>query len=155
MRAVVLVGVVLCAGPAIADPAVHPLRAPEARKWIAAAKLQKIGDGATILQALKNAERLRPHKFKFGKFAVGYNGEDGKPDAVMVETWIGSKRLPDDANTIMIPIKRAGDKLQVKIPHASGLFLDGLRKGQDALLTAIDEQYQDVCVENRTHAKLC
>lgn len=155
MRAAVLVGVVLFASPAISDPAVHPLRGHEAQKWIAAAKSQKIGDGATILQALRNAERLRPSKFRFGKFAVGYNGEDGKPDAVMVETWIGARRLPDDANTIMIPVKQTGDKLQVKIPRASGLFLDGLRKGQDALLTAIDEQYQDVCVENKTHAKLC
>lgn len=153
--AAVSMGLLLFAHPAFAEPTIQQLPNAVAQQWIAAAKSQRNADGATILQALEHARQMRPDKFQFGKFAVGYNTMNGKPDAVMVETWIGSKRLPDDANTIMLPVKREGDKVRVAIPRASGLFLDGLRGGQDALVAAIDEQYKDVCVNGQTHAKLC
>lgn len=154
MRAAVWL--LLLANAAAVPPApIHALSDAEVQTWIAAAKAHTIGDGATILQALEHAQRERPARFLFGKFSVGYNTRDGEPDAVTVETWIGSKRLAADTNTIMIPVKRADGRLRIAIPRSSGIFLDGLRRGRDALVQAIDEQYADVCIDATTHEKLC
>lgn len=149
------IGLLLVANPAASKSPTHVLSDAESQRWIAAAKAQRTADGVTLLEALRHAQTLRPDKFRFGKFAIGYDARTGEPDAVTVETWIGTNRRPDDTSNIMLPIKRSGDKVSVVIPRAAGLFLDGLRKGQNALVTAIDEQYQDVCINYKSRAKTC
>lgn len=152
--AILLATPLLTAG--IADkPVIHELPPAEAQRWIEAAKAEKTEDGATVLEVLEYAQRELPATFKFGKFEIGYGRTDGEPDAVTVETWIGSKLAPADATNIMIPVRRSGSALTVRIPKVAGPFLGGLRKGRKALIGAINQEYQDLCIDQATRAKLC
>lgn len=131
----------------------------EEKKWIDAVKLHKTSDGASVIQVLQSAEKMRPKKFKVGSIDVGYDGGDGKPDGVGIGYWIGAKRLPDDQFIdLWYEIERDGSRVTAvprKNKYTSDTIVNAVEGGRDSLLAYIDKMYQDTCVDPNTKEKSC
>ncbi len=135
------------------------LPAAEEKQWIDAVKNRPTADGATVLQVLEYAQQLRPARFKFGAFEIGYNGESAKPQTVSVSYWIGAKRLADDYYTDLgYDMKRDGGKLIVTAPqnpYTTDTIMNALEQGRTPFLLYIDAMYRETCIDSQTKAKLC
>ena len=110
-----------------------------------------------MLQALRYAEKLRPSKFKLGKFEAAYNGATGEPETVAIDFWIGAKQEPDDSFSILFDVKDDGGKIAVPRPKSryGGTAAEAAISGRDGLLGFIDEQYRENCIDPNDGAKLC
>lgn len=161
MRLALALTALVIAWPVRADdfkPAkAHELSAATEAAWVAAVQNTKTEDGTTVLQTLRYAEKLRPSKFKFGKFEAGYNGASGEPEAIAVDFWIGAKREPGDAFSIMFAVKSEGDMVVVERPkpQAGGSSAEATILGRDGLLRFIDEEYRENCIDANSGEKLC
>lgn len=143
----------------LAKPKLLPAR--EEKLWVGAVMSHKTFDGATVLQVLQYTEKLRPEKFKFVVSGVGYNGATGEPDYVVINYWLGAKRLPDDEYVDLgYEVKRVGPNLIVSMPgnpDAPEVETTGkaLEAGRDSFLLYIDKSYEESCIDPETKAKLC
>lgn len=162
MRIALAALVLLIASPVFAEdvkPAkAHELSPAAEAAWIEAVQNFQTDDGTTILQALRYAERLRPSKFKFGKFEAGYNGASGEPEAIAIDFWIGAKREEGDAFSLLFEINRNGGGILVNRPSKTPYGPSGEEAvvlGRDSLLRFIDDMYIQYCVDSNTGAKLC
>lgn len=135
------------------------LPAAEEKRWIDAVKNRPTADGATVLQVLEYAQQLRPNRFKFGAFDIGYNGGSAEPETVSIAYWIGAKRLDgDDYVDLGYDVKREGGKLVITAPqnqYVSDTIINALEKGRTPFLIYIDAMYQETCIDSETKAKLC
>jgi hypothetical protein len=144
-------------GAEIAKPKVLP--PGEEARWIEAVKHHPTLDGATVLQVLQYAQKMRPEKFKFEFSGVGYDGASGEPDSVGVNYWIGAKRLRDDSFVdLAYGVERVGQNLKVSEPNSANLrdtTVHALESGRDSFLLYIDKMYNETCIDLETRAKLC
>jgi len=131
----------------------------EEKRWVDAVKNHPTFDGATVLQVLQYAEKLRPSKFKIGSIDVGYGGGDGEPDGVGVGYWIGQKRLAGDSYIgLWYDIKREGASLKVtpaKNDMTDETIVKALEGGRDNFLLYIDKTYEETCIDSETKARFC
>ena len=145
------------AAEGVAKPKV--LSTQEEKRWIDAVKNHPTFDGATVLQVLQYAEKLRPSKFKIGSIDVGYGGGDGEPDGVAVGYWIGQKRLAGDSYIgLWYDIKREGASLKVtpaKNDMTDETIVKALEGGRDNFLLYIDKMYEKTCIDSETKARFC
>jgi hypothetical protein len=112
-------------------------------KWIQSVKHHRTKDGSTVSEVLAYAERMRPRKFKAGRFEVGYNGATGSAETVGIGYWIGAKRSPDDAFVDLgYHMSSAGQVMPVPNDEA---FASALEGGRDTFLRAVDETYRETC----------
>jgi hypothetical protein len=135
----------------------HELSPAEEKRWIDAVKNHKTSDGATVMEVLKYAEKMRPKRFKLAEIQIGYN-YSGEPDEVMISYFIGMKRLDGDDYTIGYEIKRNGKEIELSVPKNSvtdDTPINALEGGRDSFLLKIDQLYKDDCIDFETHAKLC
>lgn len=134
----------------------HELSPAEEKRWIETVKTHKTRDGATVMGVLKYAEQMRPTRFKLGPIDVVYGGDDGEPDGVAIDYFIGMKRLKDDAFSIIFEIIRKGKEIEIHIPWERGYDnVTALETGRDAFLRMIDEVYGEECIDIKTNEKLC
>lgn len=142
-----------------ADWKPQTLSVAEEKKWIDAVKLRKTKDGASIIQVLEFAERMRPKKFKVNSIDVGYSGGDGKPDGVSIGYWIGAKRLFGDRFTdLWYDVQSDGlhvIAMPTKNKYTSDTIVNALEAGRDAFLSYIDKMYRETCVDPETKDKTC
>ena len=130
----------------------HLLSQAEERAWIRAVRSHKTGDGATVEQVLRIAEKMRPREFKAGALEIGYNGATGDPEAVGIDYWIGAKRLKGDALiNLGYSVRKAGGGLEPR--PFSWPISQALERGRDAFLLAVDEAYSIECVNPETQRK--
>ena len=131
----------------------------EEKEWIDAVKMRKTNDGATIIQVLQFAEKMRRKKFKIASFDIGYSGKDGKPDGVRIGYWIGEKRLSgDEFADLWYDIERNGAVIAAlprKNKWTTDTIVDALEGGRGAFLAYIDKMYLDTCVDPDTKGKTC
>ena len=155
--AVVALAVVVPAAAANGLAPVKVLPAAVEFAWVAAVQGVKTDDGTTVLQVLRYAEKLRSGKFKMGDFGVAYNGATGEPQTVAIGFWIGTKREPGDAFSILFDVNNENGKIVVLRPKTQygGTAAEAVISGRDGLLRFIDEQYEENCIDNENGAKLC
>lgn len=138
---------------ASALPKLKVLPAAVEAKWIQAVKQHRTKDGATVSDVLAYAEKMRPHKFKAGRFDVGYNGATGAPVSVGIGYWIGAKRLPDDAFVDLgYPMSADGRVMTPPSEEATSAALEG---GRETFLRAVDETYRETCRPDPNDAPSC
>lgn len=136
----------------------QPLEAAEEKRIIEAAQSQKADDGATVLQVLQYAEKLRPKEFKLAGFEMLYSN-DGKPSTVGVCYWVGAKRLEGD-QYCDIAYELSADRNSFKPSVGAAtpeeqreLTVSKVRRGRDAFLKEVDNRYKGECVDGKK--KLC
>ena len=139
--------------PALSAPVEHTLPPSKEAAWIAAVKGLKTSDGSTVLQTLQSAEKLRPTKFKVGSFNGAYQGGTGNPIGVGIDYWIGLRRKNDDAFTVFFNVKEENGKPIVS--YKDGSPAKTVMSGQEGLLTYIDDEYRNNCIDIDNGAKLC
>lgn len=123
-------------------------------KWINAVERHKTDDGAAVLAVLQFVQHVRPTEIKFGNFDVAYNGATGLPEAVVISYWLGMKRLPDDGYiNLSFNVNTSSPGLDIK--PTAWPFSSALQKGRDAFLAAVDEEYEDECIDAETKRHLC
>ncbi|MGZ9724260.1 hypothetical protein [Rhizobium miluonense] len=153
-----LIGIsAIAIGSELAKPKL--LAAKEEKRWVSAVESHQTMDGATVLQVLQHAAKLRPTKFKFELNDVGYNGESGEPVGVGISYWIGAKRLKDDYYVdLFYDIEPDGANLKVVVPQTQftqDTIIEALEGGRDSFLLYIDKMYTTECIAPETKAKLC
>jgi hypothetical protein len=131
----------------------HALSAAEERKWIAAFESHAASDGATALEVLRFAEKMRPREFKLSSIEVGYNGATGEPDAIVIFYWTGQMRLPGDRYSAGYDVHRTGDQL-VLTPEVDDVS-QSIERGRQAFMEQMDSKYDLDCVDPDTHRKSC
>jgi hypothetical protein len=137
--------------PAPAAVKEQPLSAKDEKALIHAAENQVTPDGATVLQVIQHAEKMRPKEFKAGPFEILYTSE-GKPTSVGVCYWIGSKRLEGD-KYCDISFSFSPDHKSFK-PEIGSVSKElqqetavvKLLQGRDVFLKAVDDFYTEACV---------
>ncbi|MBB5606946.1 MULTISPECIES: hypothetical protein [unclassified Janthinobacterium] len=138
----------------------QPLSPGEEKRLIKAAQSQKTDDGATVLQVLQHAEKMRPRKFKLAGFDIFYQ-HDGKPSSVGICYWIGSHRLDDDkycdiGYTISADHQTLKADVGLVTPEEElELSVSKLNRGRDRFLKEVDERYENECIDYDTKKKLC
>lgn len=137
----------------------HLLSEAEEKLWIEAFKNHPTMDGATALQVLQYAEKMRPTKFKFGSIDVGYGGDTGEPASVSVDYWIGAKRLEGDAySDIGYDVERQGSSIKIVKPTSDELShptMTAFERGRTEFILYIDKMYAEECFDFKTKAKIC
>jgi hypothetical protein len=138
----------------------QPLSPAEEKRLIKAAQNLKTDDGATVLQVLQHAEKMRPRQFKLAGFDIFYT-YDGKPSSVGICYWIGSHRLDDD-KYCDIAYAMSADHQTLKADVGSvtpeeeqELTVSKLNRGRDRFLKEVDERYENECIDYDTKKKLC
>ncbi|TCW84118.1 hypothetical protein C5O80_13665 [Burkholderia sp. SRS-46] len=122
-------------------------------KWIANVKHHRTKDGRTVEDILAYAEKMRPRKFKAGKFDVAYNGATGAADTVAIGYWIGLKRSPDDAFVDLgYPMSPTG---QVMAVPPEEVLTTALENGRDTFLRAVDDAYRMDCLSDPDGSPTC
>lgn len=138
----------------------QPLSPAEEKRLIKAAQNQKTDDGATVLQVLQHAEKMRPGQFKLAGFDIFY-AYDGKPASVGICYWIGSHRLDDDKYCdIGYTISADHQTLKADVgsitpEEEQELTVSKLNRGRDRFLKEVDERYENECIDYDTKKKLC
>lgn len=132
----------------------------EEERVLTMAKNQIMNDGATALQVLEHAAKLRKDKFKLAGFEMFYTS-DGVPDQVGVCYWIGAKRLDEDKfcdigyqlsqdrNTLSPAVGTATE------PERRELTVMKLQGGRDSFLENVDETYNRECLGTTPGKKDC
>jgi len=136
----------------------HELSPVEEERWIDAVKTHKTIDGATVMEVLKYAEQMRPKRFKLAALEIGYDGDSGEPDCVLIHYFIGMKRLEGDSYNIGYCIKLNGKEIRVSVrnnPVTDDTPDNALEGGRDSFLLNIDKLYNEICVDSDTNATLC
>lgn len=142
-----------------ATPKQQHLSSAEEKHIIQLTKDQVTSDGATVLQVLQHAEKMRPREFKVANWEVVYSG-DGTPH-VAVCYFSGSKRLPGDqycdiGYAIAADHKSLAPEYgNLPIEMRAEMPLDALGQGRDSFLKSVDEHYQTDCVDYDTKKKMC
>ncbi len=135
------------------------LASAEEMRWVDAVRNRKTLDGASVIEVLRYAEKMRRDRFKVASIEVGYNGGSGEPDGVMICYFIGMKRLNgDEYCDIIYKVKRDGKDFRITAPENpdyKDTTIRILERGRDAFLIEIDERYNDTCFDIATKAKLC
>lgn len=127
----------------------HELTPEEEKRWIETVKNHKTGDGKTVMEVLKYAEKMRPKKFKLAEIEAVYDGGSGEPDGVAISYFIGMKRQHDDEYSVIYGVKRTGNGIELDIAESA----KALEGGQDSFLIWIDDEYENVYTEPQTDAK--
>ncbi|KVZ78623.1 hypothetical protein WL24_22410 [Burkholderia ubonensis] len=122
-------------------------------KWIANVKHHRTKDGRTVEDVLAYVEKMRPRKFKAGKFDVAYNGATGTADTVAIGYWIGLKRSPDDA--FMDLSYHMSPTGQVMAVPPEEVFTTALENGRDTFLRAVDDAYRMDCLSDPDRSPTC
>ncbi|MGJ7915547.1 hypothetical protein ACI48D_08760 [Massilia sp. LXY-6] len=136
------------------------MSAAEEKRVIRAVQNQQTADGASVLQVLQHAQKMRPQEFKLGEFSVLYT-TDGKPSSVGVCYWIGSKRLVGDQYCdIAYDISADGQAFTPSVGSAppavvKEMTITKLDQGRDAFLRSVDEHYESDCTDFQTQKKIC
>ncbi|PCE29899.1 hypothetical protein BZL54_24120 [Burkholderia ubonensis subsp. mesacidophila] len=138
---------------ASASPKPKALPAPVESKWIQAVKQHRTKDGATVSDVLAYAEKMRPEKFKVGRFDIGYNGATGAAQSVTITYWIGTLRSSDDA-FVDLGYAMSPDGRVMPVPSAEHLAV-ALEGGRKAFLRAVDKTYLEVCQADPDHEPSC
>jgi hypothetical protein len=135
------------------------LSSAEEKRWIDAVRNRETSDGATVLQVLQYAEKMRPKKFKIAAMEVGYNGASGEPQTVAAAYWIGAKRLPGDSFIdLYYDVQRIRGKLKVtavRNEYIVDTINNAVEGGRDSFLIYIDKMYADTCIDFDTKQRLC
>ncbi|KVC70841.1 hypothetical protein WI75_26245 [Burkholderia ubonensis] len=122
-------------------------------KWIANVKHHRTKDGRTVEDVLAYAEKMRPRKFKAGKFDVAYNGATGTADTVAIAYWIGLKRSPDDAFVDLGYHMSSSGQVMAVPPEE--VFTTALENGRDTFLRAVDDAYRMDCMSDPDGSPTC
>ena len=133
----------------------------EAAHLIALAKNRKTSDGATVMEVLRYAEKLRKGKFKLaGDFELNYDN-NGNLSGINICYWIGAKRLSGD-EFCDIAYDISDDKKFItpsvgSLPQEQQENLTVIRveHGRDAFLEEIDKRYIGECIDQDTKKKFC
>jgi hypothetical protein len=157
--------VTVAAVPAAAEPGTslaqkqQPFSPAEEKRIVQAAKAQVTADGATVLQVLQHAAKMRPNEFKLASVEMMYS-EVGQP-SVGVCYWMGSKRLPGDQYCdIGYTISADHKTLSPEFGDAPSevraqMTVTAVMQGRDAFLKSVDEHYETDCIDYYTKNKTC
>lgn len=140
-----------CFAAAFTKPKI--LRPAIEAKWIANVKHHRTKDGRTVEEVLAYAAKMRPRKFKVGKFDVAYNGATGTANTVAIGYWIGLKRSPDDAFVDLGYHMSSSGQVMAVPPEE--VFTTALENGRDTFLRAVDDAYRMECMSDPDGSQTC
>lgn len=133
----------------------------ESARIISLAKDRKTSDGASVMEVLRYAEKLRKGKFKIaGDFELNYDS-DGNLSGINICYWIGAKRLSGD-EFCDIAYDISADRKSItpsvgSLPQEQqeSLTIIRVERGRDAFLKEVDQRYIGECIDPDTKKKFC